>query len=326
LGARYYDPLASRFISPDPLMNPADPKTLDAYMYSNNNPVMFSDATGLTPYYQGNTKILDEYYADGSQYKTPTSTSSTPTAGGSNHRGSGKSNDTKQQLTDVFEAGGAMVGPDGNACGQMECAEQFLNYPICAAGQTGGSCWHEVREPRDCGPVQCLSAGDSLAVMALLLISIGAFELAGVIVDELVAGGLATGRAATGVSTATRVRAGEGAATESRAVIPEGKWDYIFGRVTSNAHNLERSQQLERSLNKIGVFDTAAGRGLIQEHMDATAASTSNVVEAYTDAWGAHQVRESLLFGPQGAVKLETTFMVTEDGLRFETTIPYGAG
>jgi hypothetical protein len=70
LGARYFDPLTSRFISPDPLLNPMDPKSLDAYMYANNNPVVFMDPTGLTPYYQGNTKVADDYYVDGSQYKT----------------------------------------------------------------------------------------------------------------------------------------------------------------------------------------------------------------------------------------------------------------
>jgi RHS repeat-associated protein len=47
LGARYYDPLTSRFISPDPLMNPKDPRTLDAYIYANNNPISYSDPTGL---------------------------------------------------------------------------------------------------------------------------------------------------------------------------------------------------------------------------------------------------------------------------------------
>ena len=47
LGARYYDPLTSRFISPDPLMNPMDPRTLDAYMYANNNPISYSDTSGL---------------------------------------------------------------------------------------------------------------------------------------------------------------------------------------------------------------------------------------------------------------------------------------
>jgi len=47
LNARYYDPATSRFISPDPLMNPSDPKTLDPYRYADNNPVVFTDATGL---------------------------------------------------------------------------------------------------------------------------------------------------------------------------------------------------------------------------------------------------------------------------------------
>jgi RHS repeat-associated protein len=50
LNARYYDPATSRFISPDPLMNPGDPKTLDPYRYADNNPVVFTDATGLDPH------------------------------------------------------------------------------------------------------------------------------------------------------------------------------------------------------------------------------------------------------------------------------------
>ena len=47
LNARYYDPAASRFISPDPLLDVMDPKTLDPYRYAENNPVMSTDATGL---------------------------------------------------------------------------------------------------------------------------------------------------------------------------------------------------------------------------------------------------------------------------------------
>ena len=49
LNARYYDPALARFITPDPLMNPADPATLDPYRYADNNPVVFTDATGLAP-------------------------------------------------------------------------------------------------------------------------------------------------------------------------------------------------------------------------------------------------------------------------------------
>ncbi len=49
LNARYYDPVLSRFLSPDPLMNPGDPRTLDPYRYADNNPVVFTDASGLKP-------------------------------------------------------------------------------------------------------------------------------------------------------------------------------------------------------------------------------------------------------------------------------------
>jgi len=49
LNARYYDPVTSRFISPDPLMDPGDPRTLDPYRYADNNPVVFTDASGLRP-------------------------------------------------------------------------------------------------------------------------------------------------------------------------------------------------------------------------------------------------------------------------------------
>jgi len=49
LNARYYDPQLGRFLSPDPLMNPGDPRTLDPYRYADNNPVVYIDATGLSP-------------------------------------------------------------------------------------------------------------------------------------------------------------------------------------------------------------------------------------------------------------------------------------
>ena len=49
LNARYYDPLTSRFLSPDPMLDVMDPKTLDPYRYAENNPVFYADVTGLSP-------------------------------------------------------------------------------------------------------------------------------------------------------------------------------------------------------------------------------------------------------------------------------------
>ncbi|MCB5179390.1 polymorphic toxin-type HINT domain-containing protein [Streptomyces antimicrobicus] len=47
LGAREYDPAIGRFISVDPLMNPAESQTMNPYAYALNNPVTFQDYSGL---------------------------------------------------------------------------------------------------------------------------------------------------------------------------------------------------------------------------------------------------------------------------------------
>jgi len=46
-GARYYDPLLGRFITPDTIVqNPSDPQTLNRYSYCGNNPINRVDPTG----------------------------------------------------------------------------------------------------------------------------------------------------------------------------------------------------------------------------------------------------------------------------------------
>ncbi|MFF5922581.1 polymorphic toxin-type HINT domain-containing protein, partial [Streptomyces flavochromogenes] len=49
LGAREYDPVIGRFISVDPILDLNDPQQSQGYSYGNNNPVSFSDPTGLRP-------------------------------------------------------------------------------------------------------------------------------------------------------------------------------------------------------------------------------------------------------------------------------------
>ncbi|MDL4819310.1 RHS repeat-associated core domain-containing protein [Actinomadura sp. OS1-43] len=46
LGARQYDPDTGRFISVDPLMDPADPQQMNGYTYANNSPITKSDPDG----------------------------------------------------------------------------------------------------------------------------------------------------------------------------------------------------------------------------------------------------------------------------------------
>jgi RHS repeat-associated protein len=47
IGARQYDPDIGRFISIDPIMDLTDPQQIHGYAYANNNPITFSDPTGL---------------------------------------------------------------------------------------------------------------------------------------------------------------------------------------------------------------------------------------------------------------------------------------
>jgi len=47
LGAREYDPTTGRFISLDPVLDPADPQSWQGYAYADNTPVTASDPSGL---------------------------------------------------------------------------------------------------------------------------------------------------------------------------------------------------------------------------------------------------------------------------------------
>ncbi|NEA59600.1 hypothetical protein G3I60_36945 [Streptomyces sp. SID13666] len=50
LGARDYDPTLGRFISADPLFEATDPNQIGGYTYAGNNPVTYSDPSGLMVY------------------------------------------------------------------------------------------------------------------------------------------------------------------------------------------------------------------------------------------------------------------------------------
>ncbi|MFN8074070.1 MAG: RHS repeat-associated core domain-containing protein [Kineosporiaceae bacterium] len=49
VGAREYDPGLGRFISVDPVLDPADPQSFNGYTYGNNNPDAYPDPSGLSP-------------------------------------------------------------------------------------------------------------------------------------------------------------------------------------------------------------------------------------------------------------------------------------
>lgn len=49
IGAREYEPENGRFISADPIIDFTDPQQINGYAYANNNPVTFSDPSGMKP-------------------------------------------------------------------------------------------------------------------------------------------------------------------------------------------------------------------------------------------------------------------------------------
>jgi RHS repeat-associated protein len=60
-GARYYDPVIGRFISPDTVVqSPSNPQTLNRYSYCLNNPLIYTDPTGHEVYVEGYN--VSEYY------------------------------------------------------------------------------------------------------------------------------------------------------------------------------------------------------------------------------------------------------------------------
>ncbi|KIA66130.1 hypothetical protein [Nocardia vulneris] len=119
-----------------------------------------------------------------------------------------------------------------------------------------------------------------------------------------------------------------GATTVQRpkALVDDKKFDYLFGRAAEDPHNTPRSIQNLSQLNRVGVFDNPAGRDLLTRHFDEVVQTDNNIARVFSNKYGEFEVRESLLVGPNGILKLETTWQSTPEGLRLTTVIPKGGG
>ncbi|MEU0872285.1 hypothetical protein [Nocardia brasiliensis] len=111
-----------------------------------------------------------------------------------------------------------------------------------------------------------------------------------------------------------------------KALVDDKKFDYLFGRVAEDPHNTPRSIQNLSQLNRVGVFDNLAGRDLLTRHFDEVVQTDNNIARTFSNKYGEFQVRESLLVGPNGILKFETTWQSTPEGLRLTTVIPKGGG
>ncbi|WP_405595973.1 RHS repeat-associated core domain-containing protein [Pseudomonas sp. 2024-64] len=109
---------------------------------------------------------------------------------------------------------------------------------------------------------------------------------------------------------------------ERGVVINPRKFDYLFGRVTSNAHNAARSNQLALEMKRLGVPDNAEGHQMLIHHLTLSTKTNGNVLENFSNQHGIFEVRESFFIGPSGkAANFQSTFLVLKNGTRKLSTI-----
>ena len=108
--------------------------------------------------------------------------------------------------------------------------------------------------------------------------------------------------------------------------------DYLFGKATGSAHNIERSKAMQAALAKIGIFDTPSGREYLSKHLSDVLNNPTNISKTENRSYVAKDIpgspvvnytattRESLLMGPNGGVLVESVW----DGDRLITVIIKG--
>lgn len=95
------------------------------------------------------------------------------------------------------------------------------------------------------------------------------------------------------------------------------KLDYIFGNATGSKHNIDRSIAMERQLNSIGIFNNAEGRQLVEKNLIEAFNNPASILKTQENG---RVVRESLLSGPNGVIKVESVW----DGSKLITATLFG--
>jgi RHS repeat-associated protein len=83
LGARNYDPVTGRFLTPDPVFQAGDPNQMGGYTYAADNPASSSDPTGLDPASWGESPSCQATGIGCGKKKPHSGGSGTKTSGGS---------------------------------------------------------------------------------------------------------------------------------------------------------------------------------------------------------------------------------------------------
>lgn len=78
--------------------------------------------------------------------------------------------------------------------------------------------------------------------------------------------------------------------------------DYFFGKARGRIHNPERSADILRKFQRIGLPDTAASRAFLESHLNSVLNNASNIVRVENGI----VVRGSFVMGAYGGGKFET--------------------
>ena len=113
----------------------------------------------------------------------------------------------------------------------------------------------------------------------------------------------------------------DGDCTNEMRFVPElgRKLDFVFGKATGSAHNIQRSLGMAQQMERIGLADTPASRALLVDHFAKVLNDPATIARVQENG---RVVRESFLMGPYGGVKFETVW----DGAYLITVKIYGGG
>lgn len=105
----------------------------------------------------------------------------------------------------------------------------------------------------------------------------------------------------------------------------ENKFKYLFGKAAYDPHNTPRSLQNKEQLASVGIFDDNKGRERIIMHLTDAVSRSDNISETFIKKINGvdrkFEIRDSLLSGPMGVRKAESTFEIMPDGQRRFSTI-----
>jgi RHS repeat-associated protein len=319
LGAREYDAGLGGFVSVDPVQDLTDPQQWNAYAYASNSPVTASDATGLcdTDACYGHQLGLDD------RDKPASNTSSGDSSGSSKTKCKWDCiSKKKAPHAGVPVRAMRTLGYNGSedftyadALRWAELSENgYLLVCMHTFNRSDDDC-HENDPWTKSGPLTKKEALGLIAIPVIFAgIGVGAecvvvYFLCAIVVGQvgrMVGGGVLAGLG------------GEG----GEAPIPQAqlgtKLEYFFGNATGSSHNIQRSGDMVKQLNRIGIQDNARGREIFANHLRSVFADADSVVAIQDNG---RIVREGILWTSGGVVKTETIW----DGNRLITGNIYGS-